>query len=532
MKTKLDCLKLINFIEKSIDFKKNILPCKNILIAYSGGQDSSALLVIFYILSKKWHFNIGVVYCNHNWIHSTKASSTAFDIIQNLNLPFYFVDSKRAIKPENQARNWRYKAFATILNNSQYDLILTGHTLSDCAETIIFNLCRGSGLKGVCSLKKFQVFNQEEKDLFQFQIKTFSAEDFKISSSRTFPLYGLNKNLFQISSTLSFSTVGHRIFNCYSEKQHNRKLSKAERLPKNESKFQPVNAKRLPTQSESKAFNFPETPQKNDSCEQFFITFFDPMIYLFATERVDKTRTLYFYSYYVCSLFSNLKFYLSSNLKVERDATFCNKMTFFQQGFSQSNLNCKLPSTLLFFIQQGLKNKKNKVKFNALLNRKLKQKVVSTTPFFYFLRPTFICPLVSSHSFLFNQNELTLAKSIQIDYYLHSSNFQIKRSPLHFTNDSTQYQSKLIIYRPLIGIDREVTALFTQQLNLSIIMDQSNNDVNLTRNFIRMKILPLLKQINPQVEQNLYKFSQIAAFYLDQTGDINFDLKNLNIFKP
>jgi hypothetical protein len=34
-----------------------------------------------------------------------------------------------------------------------------------------------------------------------------------------------------------------------------------------------------------------------------------------------------------------------------------------------------------------------------------------------------------------------------------------------------------------------------------------------------MKILPLLKQINPQVEQNLYKFSQIA-FYLDQTGDI------------
>jgi hypothetical protein len=26
--------------------------------------------------------------------HSTKASSTAFDILQNLNLPFYFVDSK------------------------------------------------------------------------------------------------------------------------------------------------------------------------------------------------------------------------------------------------------------------------------------------------------------------------------------------------------------------------------------------------------------------------------------------------------
>jgi tRNA(Ile)-lysidine synthase TilS/MesJ len=52
MKTKLDCLKLINFIEKSIDFKKKFYPAKYILIAYSGGQDSSALLAIFYILSK------------------------------------------------------------------------------------------------------------------------------------------------------------------------------------------------------------------------------------------------------------------------------------------------------------------------------------------------------------------------------------------------------------------------------------------------------------------------------------------------
>jgi hypothetical protein len=38
-----------------------------------------------------------------------------------------------------------------------------------------------------------------------------------------------------------------------------------------------------------------------------------------------------------------------------------------------------------------------------------------------------------------------------------------------------------------------------------------------------MKILPLLKQINPQVEQIYIIFP--AAFYLDQTGDINFDSK-------
>jgi hypothetical protein len=90
-------------------------------------------------------------------------------------------------------------------------------------------------------------------------------------------------------------------------------------LSKNESIFKSVEAKRLSTQSESKSIY--RNAEKNDPCEQFFI-FFDPMIYLFAIGRVDKTRTLYFYPYYVCSLFSNLKFYLSSNLKVETDITF------------------------------------------------------------------------------------------------------------------------------------------------------------------------------------------------------------------
>jgi hypothetical protein len=99
---------------------------------------------------------------------------------------------------------------------------------------------------------------------------------------------------------------------------------------------------------------------------------FDPMIYLFAMGRVDKTRTLYFYPYYVCSLFSNLKFYLSSNLKVETDITF-NKMTFSTKLFTIKFEFETTKYSTFFFIQQGLK-KKNKVKFNALLNRKLKQK--------------------------------------------------------------------------------------------------------------------------------------------------------------
>jgi tRNA(Ile)-lysidine synthase TilS/MesJ len=79
-------------LKNRLILKKYFYPAK-ILIAYSGGQDSSALLAIFYILSKNGTL-ILVSSIVINWTHSTKASSTAFDIIQNLNLPFYFVDSK------------------------------------------------------------------------------------------------------------------------------------------------------------------------------------------------------------------------------------------------------------------------------------------------------------------------------------------------------------------------------------------------------------------------------------------------------
>nr|YP_009538395.1 tRNA(Ile)-lysidine synthetase [Capsosiphon fulvescens]AWX64084.1 tRNA(Ile)-lysidine synthetase [Capsosiphon fulvescens]AYV90001.1 tRNA(Ile)-lysidine synthetase [Capsosiphon fulvescens] len=158
MKKKLDCLKLVNFIEKSKDFQLRILSCRKILIAYSGGQDSTALLTVFYILSKKFSFNIGVVYCNHRWTNSNSGPIAAFEFVSHLSLPFYFVDAQKAIQPEEVARLWRYSSFKNIYLAYGYDLILTGHTLSDCAETVILNLCRGSGLRGVCSLKKFQDF--------------------------------------------------------------------------------------------------------------------------------------------------------------------------------------------------------------------------------------------------------------------------------------------------------------------------------------------------------------------------------------
>ena len=175
MVQKLDCLKLINFIENTDYFINKKIVSKKILIAFSGGQDSTCLLIIFYILSKKWGFKLGVVYCNHCWTDWKKTTLPVLKSLQKLDLPFYFVEApfSKPLKPEQKARNWRYSAFDTILKWGNYDFLLTGHTLSDCVETTLFNLCRGSGLKGVCSLTESQRFSiPRNEDQFDFK-KTY-----------------------------------------------------------------------------------------------------------------------------------------------------------------------------------------------------------------------------------------------------------------------------------------------------------------------------------------------------------------------
>lgn len=217
-KTKLDCLKLINSIENSLEFKKKIIASKKILIAYSGGQDSSSLLTIFYILSKKWKFQLGVVYCNHGWNKSTEATLTAFTVLQNYKVPFYIIDIAPEIiqKSENKARQWRYSAFEEIMQYGKYDFLLTGHTLSDKIETIIFNLCRGTGLKGICSLNSFKTFNKRfnQSQTFNFKYKIMNLSDV-VSNNSLINFFLQNKVTNQTDFLKLFN---YYILNCYLKK--------------------------------------------------------------------------------------------------------------------------------------------------------------------------------------------------------------------------------------------------------------------------------------------------------------------------
>lgn len=67
-----------------------------------------------------------------------------------------------------------------------------------------------------------------------------------------------------------------------------------------------------------------------------------------------------------------------------------------------------------------------------------------------------------------------------------------------------------IFYRPLLGATREEIEKYCRLNELTPNVDSSNYNTNYKRNFIRHKILPILREINPKVSEALNTLSEIA----------------------
>ncbi|MBQ2676424.1 MAG: tRNA lysidine(34) synthetase TilS [Clostridia bacterium] len=130
-----------------------------VVAAVSGGADSIAMLHLLWDLKSVLDISIRAVHINHNLRgdESLRDENFVRDFCEQNNIPLDVIsvdikgicaDTKTGI--EECARIQRYKLFSEIAGDS--GKIATAHTLSDAAETLIFNICRGSGIKGVCSI--------------------------------------------------------------------------------------------------------------------------------------------------------------------------------------------------------------------------------------------------------------------------------------------------------------------------------------------------------------------------------------------
>ncbi|MBF2064643.1 MAG: tRNA lysidine(34) synthetase TilS [Calothrix sp. C42_A2020_038] len=126
---------------------------ERLLIAVSGGQDSLCLLRLLLDLQSKWQWQLGVAHCNHLWRHDSTANAIHVQkVVQSYEIPFYLETADEPVDTEAKAREWRYQVLAQVALQNQYTCVVTGHTASDRAETLLYNLIRGTGSDGLQAL--------------------------------------------------------------------------------------------------------------------------------------------------------------------------------------------------------------------------------------------------------------------------------------------------------------------------------------------------------------------------------------------
>ena len=89
------------------------------------------------------------------------------------------------------------------------------------------------------------------------------------------------------------------------------------------------------------------------------------------------------------------------------------------------------------------------------------------------------------------------------------------------------------IFRPLLDLWKKDIFNYALKNKVSYREDKTNLDVTYKRNLIRRKILPLLKKINPEVENNILAFSDLAySQYVALNTYFSLLLKKIKIGSP
>jgi tRNA(Ile)-lysidine synthase len=133
------------------------LRSQRVLLAVSGGPDSIALLHLFAANTS----HIAVAHCNFSLRGAESDQDEAFvkQICSELAIHCYSkrfetaqYATEQSMSIQVAARNLRYEWFNELLAEHQFDRIATAHHLDDNVETVLLNMVRGTGMKGLSGI--------------------------------------------------------------------------------------------------------------------------------------------------------------------------------------------------------------------------------------------------------------------------------------------------------------------------------------------------------------------------------------------
>lgn len=143
---------------KSILEKYINISCEStFIVGFSGGWDSMCLLDIMNKLSKEYGFLLVAAHLNHNWRgkESENEKERCLQFCEDNDITFISDTLEEGTKAsELIARELRYDFFKKCAEEFEADAILTAHTKSDNAETILYRIIKGTGLNGLEGIKE------------------------------------------------------------------------------------------------------------------------------------------------------------------------------------------------------------------------------------------------------------------------------------------------------------------------------------------------------------------------------------------
>ena len=190
--------KIAHFIEQHKLLSKD----KKYIVALSGGADSVCLLLVLQRLG----YDVEAAHCNFKLrgeeadrdeqfcVELCKKNDIKIHLV-HFDTNFYAISHKISI--EMAARELRYSYFENIRRDIGADAVCVAHHQNDCAETVILNLVRGTGIHGLAGIQpKRDNIVRPLLCVSRDEIESFLArerQDFITDSTNLDDLYVRNK---------------------------------------------------------------------------------------------------------------------------------------------------------------------------------------------------------------------------------------------------------------------------------------------------------------------------------------------------
>lgn len=152
---------LLALFEYTLRTHALVEPGQRVVVAFSGGADSTALLHLFCAIREEWSLEVIAAHLNHALRGERSDADEAHcrQVCAEWHVPFFArrVDvlqeaKRRRISLEMAGREIRYAFLQEVAEAIEAHVIALGHTRDDQVETVLLNLTRGAGTAGLAGM--------------------------------------------------------------------------------------------------------------------------------------------------------------------------------------------------------------------------------------------------------------------------------------------------------------------------------------------------------------------------------------------